>query len=134
MGPLGDPVRGLAVLVTATPCPLILAAPVAYIAGVARAARRGILMKGGLALEALARTRTVIFDKTGTLTVGGAHIIRIETALAWKANETLRIAASLEQASQHPVAAAIVAAARERGLSLDTPTNVREAMGSGLPG
>ena len=69
----GDPVRGLAVLVTATPCPLILAAPVAYIAGVARAARRGILMKGGLALEALARTRTAIFDKTGTLTVGGAR-------------------------------------------------------------
>ena len=84
----GDPVRGLAVLVTATPCPLILAAPVAYIAGVARAARRGILMKGGLALEALARTRTVIFDKTGTLTVGGAHIIRIETAPGWNANET----------------------------------------------
>ncbi len=130
----GDPVRGLAVLVTATPCPLILAAPVAYIAGVARAARRGILMKGGLALEALARTRTVIFDKTGTLTVGGAHIIRIETAPGWNADETLRIAASLEQASQHPVAAAIVAAARERGLSLDTPTNVREAMGSGLQG
>ena len=130
----GDPVRGLAVLVTATPCPLILAAPVAYIAGVARAARRGILMKGGLALEALARTRTVIFDKTGTLTVGGQGILRIETAPGWSIDEMLRVVGSLEQASQHPVAGAIVAAANERGLGLDTPTDVREAMGSGLDG
>ena len=126
----GDPVRGLAVLVTATPCPLILAAPVAYIAGVARAARRGILMKGGFALEALARTRTVIFDKTGTLTVGGARILRIETAPGWSADETLRIVASLEQASQHPVAAAIVAAARERGLDAGNPD--RRPRGHGL--
>jgi cation transport ATPase len=133
-GSSGDPVRGLAVLVTATPCPLILAAPVAYIAGVARAARRGILMKGGLALEALARTRTVIFDKTGTLTVGGARMLRIETAPGWSIDETLRVIGSLEQASQHPVAAAIVAAAHERHLGLDTPTDVREAMGSGLEG
>ncbi len=130
----GDPVRALAVLVAATPCPLILAAPVAYIAGVARAARLGVLMKGGFALEALARTRTVIFDKTGTLTVGGARILRIETASGWSPDETLRAVASLEQASQHPVAAAIVAAARQRGLELDTPTDVREAMGSGLEG
>jgi heavy metal translocating P-type ATPase len=130
----GDPVRALAVLVTATPCPLILAAPVAYIAGVARAARRGVLMKGGFALEALARTRTVIFDKTGTLTVGGARILRIETAPGWNADETLRIVASLEQASQHPVAAAIVAAAHQRRLPLGTPRDVREVMGSGLEG
>ena len=62
----GDPIRGLAVLVTATPCPLILAAPVAFIAGMSQAARRGILIKGGAPLEALARTHTVMFDKTGT--------------------------------------------------------------------
>ena len=67
----GDPIRALAVLVASTPCPLILAAPVAFIAGVSQAARHGILVKGGGALEALARTRTVMFDKTGTLTVGG---------------------------------------------------------------
>jgi cation transport ATPase len=67
----GDPVRGLAVLVAATPCPLILAAPVAFIAGIAQAARNGILIKGGRPLEALARAHTVMFDKTGTLTVGG---------------------------------------------------------------
>ena len=130
----GDPVRGLAVLVTATPCPLILAAPVAYIAGVARAAQRGVLMKGGFALEALARTRTAVFDKTGTLTVGGARVLRIETTAGWSADEMLRVVGSLEQASQHPVAAAIVRAARERGLELKTASDVREAMGSGLEG
>jgi heavy metal translocating P-type ATPase len=130
----GDPVRALAVLVAATPCPLILAAPVAYIAGVARAARCGVLMKGGFALEALARTRTAVFDKTGTLTVGGARILCIETAPGWSADETLRVVGSLEQASQHPVAGAIVAAARERGLELKTPSDVRETMGAGLEG
>ena len=71
----GDPIRGLAVLVAATPCPLILAAPVAFIAGVSQAARQGILIKGGGPLEALARTHTVMFDKTGTLTVGGARLV-----------------------------------------------------------
>ena len=130
----GDPVRALAVLVAATPCPLILAAPVAYIAGVARAARQGVLMKGGAALEALAQSRTVIFDKTGTLTVGGARLLEVETAPGWSADEALRLAASVEQASQHVVAAAIVAAAHERQLSIGTASDVREAMGSGVAG
>ena len=121
----GDPVRGLAVLVAATPCPLILAAPVAYIAGVARAARVGVLMKGGAALEGLARIRTVILDKTGTLTVGGARLLEVETAPGWSADEVLRLAASVEQASQHVVAAAIVAAARERQLSVGGAGDVR---------
>src|SRR5262249_58512653 len=75
-----DPIRALAVLVASTPCPLILAAPVAFIAGVAQAAKRGILIKGSGPLEALARTHTVMFDKTGTLTVGGARLVAIETA------------------------------------------------------
>jgi heavy metal translocating P-type ATPase len=130
----GDPVRGLAVLVVATPCPLILAAPVAFVAGVSRAARHGILIKGGRPLEALARTRTVMLDKTGTLTVGGARLVGIETAPGETADEVLRLAASLEQASQHVVAAAIVAAARSKGLDLEPPANVRETMGSGLQG
>lgn len=130
----GDPVRALAVLVTSTPCPLILAAPVAFIAGVSRAARRGILIKGGAALEALARTHTVMFDKTGTLTVGGARLVAIETAPGEKSEDVLRLASSLEQASQHVVASAIVEAARARGLSLGLPDQVREAMGSGLEG
>jgi P-type E1-E2 ATPase len=76
----GDPIRALAVMVASTPCPLILAAPVAFIAGVAQAAKRGILVKGSGPLEALARTHTVMFDKTGTLTVGGARLVAIEAA------------------------------------------------------
>lgn len=129
-----DPVRALAVLVAATPCPLILATPVAFIAGAAQAARRGILIKGGGPLEALARTHTVMFDKTGTLTVGGARLVAVETAPGEDPNEALRLAASLEQASQHVVAAAIVAAARSKGLPLEVPEKVVETMGSGLEG
>ena len=130
----GDPIRGLAVLVAATPCPLILAAPVAFISGVSQAARLGILIKGSGALEALARTHTVMFDKTGTLTVGGARLVAIETAPGSDADEVLRLAGSLEQASHHVVAAAIVTAAKSKGLALTVPSNVRETMGSGLEG
>jgi len=130
----GDPVRGLAVLVAATPCPLILAAPVAFIAGIAQAARNGILIKGGRPLEALARAHTVMFDKTGTLTVGGARLTAIEAAPGERPEEVLRLAGSLEQASHHVVASAIVEAARARGLALSVPSQVQETLGSGLQG
>jgi heavy metal translocating P-type ATPase len=130
----GDPIRGLAVLVAATPCPLILAAPVAFIAGVAQAARLGILIKGGGPFEALAHTHTVMFDKTGTLTVGGARLVAIETAPGESADEVLRLAGSLEQASHHVVAASIVEASLARSLPLSIPTEVRETQGSGLEG
>jgi heavy metal translocating P-type ATPase len=130
----GDPIRGLAVLVAATPCPLILAAPVAFIAGVAQAARHGILIKGGSPFEALARTHTVMFDKTGTLTVGGARLVAIETSPGVNPEDVLRMAGSLEQASHHVVAATIVESARSKGLPLIVPSLVRETMGSGLAG
>jgi heavy metal translocating P-type ATPase len=130
----GDLIRSLAVLVAATPCPLILAAPVAFIAGVAQAARRGILVKGGGPLEALARAHTVLFDKTGTLTVGGARLLSVEVAPGETADEILMLGASLEQASHHVLASAIVQAAAERGLNLKLPEQVRESMGSGLHG
>jgi heavy metal translocating P-type ATPase len=130
----GDLIRSLAVLVAATPCPLILAAPVAFIAGVAQAARRGILVKGGGPLEALARAHTVLFDKTGTLTVGGARLLSVEVAPGESAEEVLMLGASLEQASHHVLAAAIVEAGVERGLRLRVPDEVRESMGSGLQG
>jgi heavy metal translocating P-type ATPase len=130
----GDPVRALAVLVVATPCPLILAAPVAFIGGVARAARAGILMKGSAALEALAQVRTAVFDKTGTLTYGGADMIDVETAPGGDRDEALRLLASLEQASHHILADSIVAAARKKGLALSGPRDVREYRGSGLEG
>ena len=130
----GDLIRSLAVLVAATPCPLILAAPVAFIAGVAQSARRGILVKGGGPLEALARAHTVLFDKTGTLTVGGARLLSIEAAPGESADEVLMLGASLEQASHNVLAGAIVQAATERGIVLKLPEEVHEAMGSGLHG
>ncbi|MHC6155515.1 heavy metal translocating P-type ATPase [Bradyrhizobium elkanii] len=130
----GDLTRSLAVLVAATPCPLILAAPVAFIAGVARAARRGILAKGGGALEALARAHTVLFDKTGTLTVGGARLLSVEVAPGEDPDEVLRLGASLEQASHHVLAKTVVAAALDRGLKLKAPEQVKETMGTGLSG
>jgi heavy metal translocating P-type ATPase len=130
----GDPIRALAVMVASTPCPLILAAPVAFIGGVAQAAKRGILVKGSGPLEVLARTRTVIFDKTGTLTVGGARLVGIEVAPGENRDEVLRAAASLEQASHHVLAGTVVDAAVAKGLKLSIPSQVRETMGSGLEG
>jgi heavy metal translocating P-type ATPase len=130
----GDLIRSLAVLVAATPCPLILAAPVAFIGGVARAARRGILVKGGGPLEALARADTVVFDKTGTLTIGGARLLSIEVAPGEKADEVLAVAASLEQCSNHVLASAIVQAARDRAVPLKMPQQVHESVGTGLHG
>jgi heavy metal translocating P-type ATPase len=130
----GDPVRALAVLVAATPCPLILAATVAFIGGVSRAASLGVLMKGGAALEALAQVRTAIFDKTGTLTEGGAQLLAIETTPDVDAAELLRLVASLEQASHNIVAAALVAAGRHAGATLSPPHQVRETRGAGIEG
>ncbi len=130
----GDPIRGLAVLVVATPCPLILAAPVAFVGGMSRSARRGILVKGGAVLEALALARVLFFDKTGTLTTGEMHLLAIETDGGMDENELLRLGASLAQASTHVASQNIVRVAHERGLSLNTPSNVSEEAGAGLRG
>eukprot|EP01037_Dinobryon_pediforme_P014059 gene14059-14177_t len=130
----GDPLRAVAVLVVATPCPLILAAPVAFIAGVAQAAGRGIVVKGGAPLEALARSRTVLFDKTGTLTVGGATLLSIKTVGGVDEADVLRLSASLEQASPNIVAAAIVSAAVAKDMALSLPHGVRERAGFGIEG
>lgn len=130
----GDLMRSLAVFVAATPCPLILAAPVAFIAGIAQAARRGVLVKGGSALEGLARAHTVLFDKTGTLTLGGARLLSIEAAPGVSADDVLQLGASLEQASHHVLAEVVVRAAVERGLQLKVPKGIKEIVGSGLHG
>jgi heavy metal translocating P-type ATPase len=130
----GDPVRGLAVLVVATPCPLILAVPVAIVAGMSRCARRGVLIKGGGALEKLAQARTLFFDKTGTLTGGHARLVATETDPRFVAGEVLRLAASLDQMSQHVIAQAVVSGARERGLMLSLPSDVEELPGAGISG
>ena len=130
----GDPVRAVAVLVVATPCPLILAVPVAIVAGLSRAAKLGILIKGGKAIETLARIRSLVLDKTGTLTHGQAQIVSIRPAQGMAADELLRIAASLYQASKHIIAQTIVAEARGRGLALAIPTEVVETPGEGVSG
>jgi P-type E1-E2 ATPase len=91
----------VAVLVVATPCPLILAVPVALMSGLSRAAKHGILIKGGKSLETLARVLSLVIDKTGTLTHGHAKLVRISTSSTMTADELLRIAASLDQASKH---------------------------------
>ena len=129
-----DPIRAVAVLVVATPCPLILAVPVALVAGLSRAAHFGVLIKGARPLESMARIRTLILDKTGTLTDGRPQIVEIGLAGAMAETEVLRLAAALEQASHHPVARAIVAAARDRGLVLPVPAEVVETAGEGLTG
>jgi heavy metal translocating P-type ATPase len=130
----GNPVRALAVLVVATPCPLILAAPVAIVAGISRAASRGIIVKGGGALETLARAHTLVFDKTGTLTSGSPRVTSAETFGATSSDGLLRLAASLDQVSLHVFAGGIVAAATARRLDLELPTDVRELAGKGIEG
>ena len=129
-----DPLRALAVLVVATPCPLILAVPVAIIAGIARAARRGVVIKTGGALETLARARVVMFDKTGTLTSGAARLADVAAAEPFTPDGILRMAASLDQTSPHVLAAALVGAARERNLALSLPSAVSEQPGAGIQG
>ncbi|KVZ49104.1 cation transporter [Burkholderia ubonensis] len=126
--------RALAVLVVATPCPLILAVPVAIVSGMSRCARRGILVKGGGALERLAQASILFFDKTGTLTGGRARLVAIESAPEVTQHTVLRFAASLAQASGHVISEALTVAARERHVSLSQPLSVHESPGAGLTG
>lgn len=130
----GDPIRAVAVLVVATPCPLILAVPVAIVSGLSRAAKHGILIKGGKALEAMARVRGLVVDKTGTLTHGRAQIVAVRTAPGFSADEVVQFAASLDQASKHIIAQTIVAHARQLGVRLALPASVIETPGEGIEG
>ncbi|NLS18574.1 cadmium-translocating P-type ATPase [Rhizobium sp. P40RR-XXII] len=129
-----DPIRAVAVLVIATPCPLILAVPVALVAGLSRAAHYGVLIKGAKPLETMARIRTLILDKTGTLTDGRPQIVAINSYIGIPDDEILRLAAALDQASKHPVAQAIVAAAKARELALPVPSEAVEIPGEGVRG
>lgn len=130
----GDPIRAVAVLVIATPCPLILALPVAIVSGLSRAAKEGILIKGGDSLERMARIHCLVIDKTGTITHGRAKIVAINTMAGHEPDEVLRLAASLDQASSHIVAQTIVSTANARGLPLDVPVAVSESPGEGVEG
>lgn len=130
----GELDRAVAVIVAATPCPLILAIPVAIISGMSRAASHGAIIKGGAALEQLARVKTLLLDKTGTLTQGGPEVSEIVTADGISTDRVLAFAAALEQSSPHIVAKAIVAQARDRDLMLESANDVIEDHGHGLIG
>jgi heavy metal translocating P-type ATPase len=133
-GLTGDAMRALAVFVVATPCPLILAAPIALVSGVSRAARRGIIVKGAGVIEQLGEARTVLLDKTGTVTIGTPEVAHVVSQNGLGPQEILSLAASLDQFSAHPLAEALVRDARRRGLSLSFPSGVHESPGQGIEG
>jgi len=130
----GQPVRAVAVLVVATPCPLLLAAPAAIASGLSRTARHGVVVKGGAALERLGQARTLIVDKTGTLTAGRPQVVDVVAAPGARAEDVLRWAAAVDQMSSHVLAAAIVEAAHTRQAELPRPSEVLERPGTGTEG
>ncbi len=123
----GDPVRFAEVLVLATPCPLLIAAPVAFIGGMSRAARNGVIVKGGGVLEQLAAAKTAVFDKTGTLTYGSPTLVAIRPEPGFGEDEVLGAVASAEQYSSHVLATSMIEAAKHRGLPLVEAEWAREA-------
>ena len=130
----GEAIRFLAVLVIATPCPLLLAIPIAIIGSISLCARRAIIIKSPVVLEQIAECRTAIFDKTGTLTYGEPKLTEQLVAPGFEQNEVLTLVASLERYSKHPLARAILSAAKEEGIQLPEATEVREQPGQGLLG
>jgi len=130
----GESVRFLSVLVIATPCPLLLAIPIAIIGSISLCARRAIIVKSPVVLEQIAGCRTAIFDKTGTLTYGEPKLTEQLVAAGFDAKEVLTLVASLERYSKHPLARAILAAAKEAGIQIPEAANVGEQPGQGLRG
>ena len=130
----GEAVRFLAVLVIATPCPLLIAIPVAIIGSISLCARRAIIVKSPVVLEQIAECRTAIFDKTGTLTYGEPKLTEQIIAPSFDREEVLTLVASLERYSKHPLARAILAAAKEDGVRTPEATEVSEPPGQGLRG
>lgn len=130
----GSAVRAVAVLVVATPCPLLLAAPVAIVSGLSRASRHGVVIRSGGALESLGSATTLVMDKTGTLTMGRPAVVDVLAAPGCDAAEILRLAASLDQMSPHVLAEAIVNEAATRGYQLSLPAGVVEEAGRGVTG
>ncbi len=128
----GHAIRFLEVIVVATPCPLLLAAPIALISGMSRASRYGIIVRSGSALERLAEIKTIAFDKTGTLTSGELEVAAVTAFGSQTKDAVLSLAASLEQNSNHVLAAAVVAAARGKGIKFSKAKHVREIAGRGL--
>ena len=130
----GEVERAVAVLVAATPCPLILAVPIAIVAGLSQSAKNGAIVKGGAILELLSRTESVLLDKTGTLTHGGPVISKIASAPNYTHDQVLQIAASLDQYSPHMVAKSIVKYAKSKNIQIFTCTDVSEVAGHQISG
>ena len=128
----GSPVRFAEVLVVATPCPLLIAAPVAFIAGMSRAAKNGVVIKSGGILEQMARIRTVALDKTGTLTYGHPRVESVEPVLGTASDDLVRFAAAAEQFSPHVLAQSVVDAAQSRGLDVPDASDVTETTAAGV--
>jgi heavy metal translocating P-type ATPase len=127
-------VRALSVFVVATPCPLILAAPIALMSGLSRCARAGVVVKGAGTIEQLGEAHSVLLDKTGTVTLGRPELERLVPLDGLAPDETLRLGASVDQLSSHPLAHALVAGADARGLTLELPEHVEESFGRGVIG
>ena len=123
--------RSLALLMIACPCAFVISTPVTFVSGLAAAARRGVLVKGGAILENLSRIKAVAFDKTGTITEGNLIVAGIQSTNSSTKDEILRLAASVESLSEHPIARAIVTHARTNGLNIDPSTNFRALPGRG---
>jgi heavy metal translocating P-type ATPase len=130
----GDPVRFLAVMVVATPCPLLIAIPVAVIGSISLAAKRAIVIRDPAVLEQVTNCRTMIFDKTGTLTYGQPQLVDQLTTSGVDGSQILSLVASLEQYSKHPLAEAIVRAARAQKIALQDASEISEQPGQGLRG
>jgi heavy metal translocating P-type ATPase len=127
-----DWMRVLAILVVATPCPLILATPVALIGGINRAARRFVIVRSGAAIEKLATVNTIVFDKTGTLTIGKPRLQRVTTAPGFDRADVLSVAAAAEQRSSHLLASVLVEAVKAEGFQIPPGTDYQEAAGQGI--
>jgi heavy metal translocating P-type ATPase len=130
----GESIRALAVVVVATPCPLILAAPIALVSGLSRAAHAGVIVKGVGAIETLGQARTVLFDKTGTLTVGTPEVREVLSCDGFEQGEVLRLAASVDQMSAHVLGEALLRAAVEAQLEIGAASEVTEEPGQGIQG
>jgi cation transport ATPase len=130
----GDPIRFLAVMVIATPCPLLIAIPIAIIGSISLCARRAIIIKSPVVLEQIAECRTAIFDKTGTLTYGEPTLTEQVIAPGFSQPDVLTLVASLERYSKHPLARAILASATAAGVQIPEATEVSEPPGQGLRG
>ena len=124
--------RGMLLLVAASPCALAIGTPAAVLAGIAQAARRGVLIKGGAHLESLGRVDTVALDKTGTLTTGHFAVTQVVPLNGATEDEVLRISAAVEEQSSHPLAAAIVRSARERRVAVPAATDIENLAGEGI--